>query len=60
MLAFVDQTALPAILIEIKSIADQYRGMLVPYIQRISKQSRSPSTAARMIVEQLERDTVSL
>ncbi|XP_063965266.1 ventricular zone-expressed PH domain-containing protein homolog 1-like isoform X3 [Lytechinus pictus] len=58
-LSCVDQTALPAILIEIKSIGDRHKGILGPYIQEISMQSQSNSTAARMIVQQLQRDTVS-
>ncbi|XP_071510682.1 ventricular zone-expressed PH domain-containing protein homolog 1-like [Diadema antillarum] len=58
LLACVDQSALPAILIEIKSIGDHYKGLLAPYIQQISQQGQSPSTAARMIVQQLQRDTV--
>lgn len=57
-LACVDQTALPAILIEIKSIGDRHKGILGPYIRQISMQSQSNSTAARMIVQQLQRDTV--
>ena len=52
----VDQTLLPAILIEIKSIADQHDGLLGAHIQQISLQAESSSTAARLIIQQLQED----
>ncbi|PIK58866.1 putative ventricular zone-expressed PH domain-containing protein 1 [Apostichopus japonicus] len=55
-LSVVDQTSLPAVLIEIKSIADQYQGLLTNYLHLIGMQSQSKSTATRMIVQQLLRD----
>lgn len=58
-LPLVDQTALPAILIEIKSIADQHEGLLKPHIGQISLQAESPSTAARMIIQQLQEDMIN-
>ena len=58
-LPLVDQTALPAILIEIKSIADQHEGLLRPHIAQISLQAESPSTAARMIIQQLQEDMIN-
>lgn len=55
-LSQVDQTSLPAVLIEIKSIADQYEGLLANYLHLIHMQGQSESTATRMIVQQLLRD----
>ncbi|XP_070560670.1 ventricular zone-expressed PH domain-containing protein 1-like isoform X2 [Ptychodera flava] len=52
----VDHTTLPAVLIEIKSIGDQYPSLLGIHLSAISKQGESSSTAARMIVQQLQED----
>ncbi|XP_072035831.1 LOW QUALITY PROTEIN: ventricular zone-expressed PH domain-containing protein homolog 1-like [Amphiura filiformis] len=58
-LPMVDQTALPAILIEIKSISDQHEGLLGTHIAQISLQADSSSTAARMIIQQLQDDMMN-
>ncbi|XP_071805462.1 ventricular zone-expressed PH domain-containing protein homolog 1-like [Asterias amurensis] len=55
-LGAIDQTSLPAVLIEIKSIADQHSGLLGTHIAEISLQGESPSMAARMIIQQLQQD----
>ncbi|XP_006818174.2 ventricular zone-expressed PH domain-containing protein 1-like [Saccoglossus kowalevskii] len=55
-LPYVDRTTLAAVLIEIKSIGDQYPGLLGEHQTAISKQGESLSTAARMIVQQLRED----
>ncbi|XP_022085583.1 ventricular zone-expressed PH domain-containing protein 1-like isoform X2 [Acanthaster planci] len=55
-LSIIDQTSLPAVLIEIKSIADQHTGLLGTHIAEISLQGESPSMAARMIIQQLQQD----
>ncbi|XP_077998363.1 ventricular zone-expressed PH domain-containing protein 1-like isoform X2 [Glandiceps talaboti] len=55
-LSAVDHTTLPAVLIEIKSIGDQYPSLLGVHLMAISKQGESSSTAARMIVQQLKDD----
>ncbi|XP_071945505.1 ventricular zone-expressed PH domain-containing protein homolog 1-like [Antedon mediterranea] len=55
-LTVVEQSSVPAVLIEIKSISDYHKGLLSEHMPQINSQQGSSSTAVRMIVQQLQDD----